>query len=31
MQSYSESARDSTRVSDLSSMKTTLELFQLDA
>ncbi|MDP2091015.1 MAG: FISUMP domain-containing protein [Candidatus Gracilibacteria bacterium] len=31
LQGYSTSARDSTRVSDLSSMKTSLELFQLDA
>lgn len=29
--SYSETARDSTRISDLSTMKTTLELFHLEA
>lgn len=31
LQSYSESARDSTRISNLSTMKTSLELFHLDA
>lgn len=31
LQWYSETARDSTRISDISSMKTSLELFQLDA
>ncbi|MDD2871929.1 MAG: prepilin-type N-terminal cleavage/methylation domain-containing protein, partial [Candidatus Gracilibacteria bacterium] len=31
LQGYSTSARDSTRLSDLSSMKTSLELFELDA
>ncbi|MDD2871273.1 MAG: type II secretion system protein [Candidatus Gracilibacteria bacterium] len=31
LQGYSRDARDSTRISDLSSMKTSLELFQLDA
>ena len=31
LQWYSTSARDSTRISDLSSMKTSLELFHLDA
>ena len=31
LQSYSESARDSTRVADISKMKTSLELFQIDA
>jgi len=31
MQSYSSNARDSTRISDLSAMKTSLELFQLDS
>lgn len=31
LQWYSRDARDSTRISDLSSMKTSLELFQLDA
>ncbi len=31
LQWYSKDARDSTRISDLSSMKSSLELFQLDA
>ncbi|MDD2871264.1 MAG: fibrinogen-like YCDxxxxGGGW domain-containing protein [Candidatus Gracilibacteria bacterium] len=31
LQGYSTNARDSTRISDISSIKTSLELFQLDA
>jgi len=31
LQWYSKQARDSTRISDLSSMKTSLELFNLEA
>jgi hypothetical protein len=31
MQSYSKTARDSTRISDLSTIKTSLELFHLNA
>ena len=31
LQWYSKTARDSTRISDLSTMKTSLELFNLDA
>ncbi|MDD2871719.1 MAG: type II secretion system protein GspG [Candidatus Gracilibacteria bacterium] len=31
LQGYSENARDSTRISDISSMKSSLELYQLDA
>ncbi|MDD2871473.1 MAG: type II secretion system protein [Candidatus Gracilibacteria bacterium] len=31
LQGYSKSSRDSSRISDISSMKTSLELFQIDA
>ncbi|MDD2870983.1 MAG: prepilin-type N-terminal cleavage/methylation domain-containing protein, partial [Candidatus Gracilibacteria bacterium] len=31
LQGYSTQARDSSRISDISSIKTSLELFQLDA